>query len=114
MNINRKHLILSAAAIIFSLFMVSVALITTADAENYEETAHTVLDSDNVITGMMDDFSKSMIIADGTRYSLCKDVMVYNTADTLIPLNDIEAALKVKLFSNNGCVRKISVLSFAH
>ena len=113
MNIQRKHSILSTAAIIFFLVMFSVVFITSASTIDYEETANTVLDSDEVITGIMDEFSKKMIIVDGIRYSLCKDVMAFNTAKMLIHLKNIEAAVEVKLFRNKGCVRKILVLKYA-
>ena len=108
MKINRKLLF----AITFSLLMLTAAF--TAVAIDYEETADTVLDSDQVISGRMDEFSKRMIIIDGTRHSLCKNVMVYNNAGILIHIKDIEAAVNVKLYRNKGCVRKINVLSFAH
>lgn len=113
MKIQRKHSILSTAAITLFLLMFSVVFITSASAIDYEETANTVLDSDEVITGIMDEFSKKMIIVDGIRYSLCKDVLAYNTAKMLIHLKNIKAAVEVKLFRNKGCVRKILVLRYA-
>ena len=84
------------------------------DSDQYEDTAHTVLDSDDVIIMEMDEFTESAIIVDGARYSFCNNFKVYNTADILMPLNDLEAALEVKLFIDDWCVRKITVLRFAH
>lgn len=117
MNINRNYLILSAAAVTFSLFIFSGVLLAAADVKgkDYEETAHTVLDSDEIITGIMDNFSKRAINVDGRRYSFCKDIMVYNTSGKLIPFDvrDLEATLEVKLFSDKTCIRKIVILRYA-
>lgn len=115
MSMNKKILIsLITAAIIFSLVLLFKPLNHANASAEYEETSQSTLDSDDITTGIMDEFSKSMIIVDGTRHSLCKDVMVFNNAGKLIHLKDIEAALMVKLYRNKGCVRKINVLNFAH
>ncbi len=126
MSINKENLrSLITAVIIFSMFLFFAAFNHAIASEKYEEGEDTVLSSDeylegadtdisydNVITGTMDAFSQSMIIVDGARHSLCKDVMVFNMANILIKLNDIEAALQVKLFQKSGCVSKINVLTF--
>jgi len=115
MSMNKIYLrSFITAVIIFSLVLLFTPL-NHANASNANEvTAHTVRDSDDIITGIMDEFSKSMIIVDGIRHSLCKNVMAFNLANKLIKLNDIEAAVEVKLFRNINCVRKITVLNFAN
>ena len=133
MSLNKLYLTsFIASVIIFPLFLVFVSLNSATAAveyateeyeegeetglssDEYEKSAHGTLVSDKITTGLMDEFSRRMIVVDGVKYSLCKDVMVYNNAGVLILLKDIEAALEVKLFRNSGCVRKINVLSFAH
>lgn len=128
MSINKENLrSLITAVIIFSMFLFFAPFNHAIAYEEYEDGDDTVLSSDEyvegadtdisydeVTTGIMDAFSKYMIIVNGARYSLCKDVMVFNMANKLIKLNDIDAAIQVKLFRKSGCVRKIAVLNFAH
>ena len=126
MSINSKNLRpLITAVIIFSMFLFFAPFDHVIASEEYEDGDDAVITSDEyleglgpdisydaVITGAMDAFTQQMIIVDGARYSLCKDVMVFNMANRLIKLNDIEAALQVKLFQKSGCVSKINVLTF--
>ena len=113
------------AAIIFSMFLFFAPFDHAIASEDYEDGDDAVITSDgyiegsgpdisydDVITGAMDAFTQNMIVVDGARYSLCKDVMVFNMANTLIKLNDIEAALQVKLFKKGDCISKINVLTF--
>ena len=84
MNIKRKHFISSAASIVILLFIFSGAMIATAGDKDihknkdkdYEETALNVLDSDEVITGIMEDFSNKTFHVNGRRYTFCKDIMI--------------------------------------
>ena len=104
MTINKKSLISSLTAIIiFSLFIFSASFNPAVASDEYD-----------VITGTMDEYSTSMITVDGTRHNFCKDVMVYNMYNKLIPFKSIDAALKVNLFRVGTCVQKIEVLSFGH
>ena len=95
------------------IIIIPILLLIGFSGSANSEDAHSELDSDRVITGVMDEFSKSSIIVDGARYSFCKDVLVFNLAGKLMRLNDMEAAIEVKLFRTGSCVRKIAVLSFA-
>jgi hypothetical protein len=82
-------------------------------SDNAEETPDTVLPYDDVITGKMDDFSERLIYVDGFGYRFCDTVKIFNPANRMIQLENIEAATEVKVFSNKGCIRKIKVLQFA-
>jgi hypothetical protein len=104
-----------------SLFMIpAVCLLiftyagnTATGAEYVEETSDTVLPYDDVISGTMDDFSERVIYVDGIGYRFCDSVKVFNPRNKLIQIEDIEAAVEVKVFSNKGCIRKMKVLRFA-
>ena len=109
MNTNK---ILSTTSI-SGVFMLSLLTLFILSGIAYSEDAHTAFDSDQVIKGKMDDFSQTMIIVNGRQYSLCKDIMVFNLANKLIKLNDIEGAVEVELFRTTTCIRKIAALSYA-
>jgi hypothetical protein len=103
-----------------SFFLMSVCMIVfifapdIAMSSNYgEETADTVLPYDDVITGTMDDFSARLIYVDGIGHRFCDNVMIFDPRNRLIQLENIEAAIDVKVFVNKGCVRKMKVLRFA-
>ncbi|KPJ97542.1 MAG: hypothetical protein AMK71_13170 [Nitrospira bacterium SG8_35_4] len=78
-----------------------------------EETPDTVLPYDDVITGTMDDFSERLIYVDGIGYRLCDTVKIFNPRNRMIKLENMEAAIDIKVFVNKGCIRKIKVLQYA-
>lgn len=84
-----------------------------AGSEYAEETADTVIPYDDVITGKMDDFSERLIYVDGIGYRFCDSVKIFNPANRLIPIEGVDAAIDVKVFSNKGCIRKVKILRFA-
>ena len=107
---------ISSASICFTLlisFFLTVNSGNNIYAQEIEETADTVLASDDIITGKMKEFSENGIVVDRIRYSFCKGVNIFTPRGRLIPLKDIGAAEEVKLFRNNGCVRKVKVIRFA-
>ncbi len=95
------------------LFIFQIAPITAGSFESIEEKADTSRPSDSIVIGDMDSYSNSSIILDNFRYSFCRQFVVYSPLNSRLNLNDIDAAVKVKLFINDGCVRKIKVLRFA-
>ncbi len=104
---------------IISLLFLFSFLFTAASgsnlyAEEFEETADTKLYSDSIVTGNMDNYSKRSITVNNSRYDFCSDVIVFTPTDTRISIDDIDAAVTVKLFLKKySCVRKINVLRFA-
>ena len=110
--IYRSYSLLLTVISIF-LFIGAVASTDVMSSQDREERPNKSRSSDYIVTGQMNDYSENYIVVDNRRHRLCKDVMVFTPRDTLIPLKDIDAAEEVKLFENNGCVRKIKVLRFA-
>jgi hypothetical protein len=104
-----SSLILLAVCMLISIFAAGNVM----SSENAEETADTVLPYDDVITGKMDDFSERLIYVDGFGYRFCDNVKIFNPRNRLIQLENIEAAVEVKVFVNKGCIRKIKVLQYA-
>jgi hypothetical protein len=118
MEANMKYSLnrIFSAAVLFLLLFSLTAAVTAKDvmsANNAEEGVNVKRYSDYVITGQMNEYSSTYIVVDDRRYRLCKNVMVFNTRNILISLEDIDAAKEVKLFENKGCVRKMKVLRFA-
>ncbi len=108
---------ITGCASIFLIFMISLFLslipVDIVYAEEFEETADMTIPSDYIVAGKMNKYSAKSISVNNSRYSLCREVMIFTPRNTMIPLKDIEAAEEVKLFQNKGCVRKIKVIRFA-
>lgn len=104
---------LSSFMILAVCMLVFISANTLMGSEYVEETPDAVLPYDDVITGKMDDFSERLIYIDGFGYRFCDNVKIFNPRNRLIQLENIEAAVEVKVFSNKGCVRKMKVLRFA-
>ncbi len=83
-------------------------------SDGVKEGADIVLQDDQVRTGALNSYTRSSIIVNNVRFNLCVDTLVFNPRGDEIPLSDINAAEEVKLFENQGCIRKIKVLRFAH
>lgn len=102
------------SSFILAVFMLVFICAANAGKSEYsEETSDIVLPHDNVISGTMDDFSERVIYVDGIGYRFCDSVKVFNPRNKLIQIEDIEAAVEVKVFNNKGCIRKMKVLRFA-
>lgn len=106
-----------SSASIYSLLLISFFLTVNPGnniyAQEIEETADTIRASDDIITGKMNESSDKWIVVDRIRYSFCKGINIFTPLGRLIPLKDIEAAEEVKLFKNDGCIRKVKVIRFA-
>ena len=104
---------------IISLLLLCAVLFTAtsgsiAYSEEIEETADTKFYSDSIVTGNMDDYSNRSITVNNSRYDFCRNVIVFSPIDTRMSIDEIDAAVTVKLFLKNyKCVRKINVLRFA-
>ena len=105
-------LIISLLIAFLFIFTVSTSEVISSEKE-IEETADMKLGMDIIIEGEMNEYSKSHIFVDNTRYSFCSRVKVYTPGSKLTTLDSLNIALKVKLFVNKKCVRKIKVLRFA-
>ncbi len=112
-SIRHRKSLLTALFLSLLLFIFQIAPITAGSFESIEEEADTSRPSDSIVIGDMDSYSTSSIIVDNFRYSFCKKFVIYSPLNSRINLNDIDAAEKVKLFVNDGCVRKVKVLRFA-
>ena len=99
------------------LAIISCVLVMAAgevmSAEHSEESADTVMPDDEVITGMVSDYSDRLVYVDGLGYRLCKNVKIYNTVNKIITMEEFNEVKEVKVFRSNGCVRKIKILRFA-
>ncbi len=104
-------------ASIFPFLIVPLVLAVTVKnvlpSENAEERPDMERPTDYIVTGTFDKYSSKYIEVDGRSHSLCKNVKIFTHKNKLIHPKDIDAAEKVKLFKNSGCVRKIKVLRFA-
>lgn len=112
----RIHKIISGFISLLILFCF-VFPFTTGDvlsSEEVKEDANFVMPADQTRTGDMNSYSKNSIVVNNVRFRLCPNTLVFNFKGKEISFTDIDAAEKVKLFENKGCVRKIIVLSFAH
>ena len=96
-----------------ALIAVSLTAGEVRGSEDIEESADLVLPFDDVLTGKMGDVTNRLIYVDGLGYRLCKEIKIFTPGNILIPLENIEDAGQVKIFTNKGCVRKIKVLQFA-
>jgi hypothetical protein len=95
-------------------FLFIAASGSIASAEEVEETAETKFYSDIIVIGKMEEYSKRSIVVNNARYDLCSNVIVFSPADKRISIDNIDAAVTVRLFLKNyTCVRKINVLRFA-
>lgn len=112
-DLVKKIILMSLTFALTALIAVSLTAGEVRGSENIEESADTVLPYDDVLTGMMGDVTKRLIYVDGLGYRLCKEIKIFTPFNTLMLLENIEGAEKIKIFSNNGCVRKIKVLHFA-
>lgn len=101
----------------FLVFFLSFFALTYDSAiaiQEFDEDAELVLATDTITIGIKNQYSTRSIIVDDYEYDLCKEVKIFNLGNMRMPLQDLDAALKVKLFVNGiNCVRKIKVLSFA-
>ncbi len=79
-----------------------------------EEDADMVFSSDRLVTGEMNSYSEGQIVVNTTRYALCGDVKLFNSAHQTVRPDNLDTALDVKLFidGSRGCVRKIKVLKY--
>lgn len=100
-------------------FMPVVTLISSLTLQNgfsasaIEEGQDTVFAFDDVISGKFKEYANRTIYIDGLGYKLCKNVKIFNPVNMIISDSDIEGAVEVKLFQNNGCIRKIKILRYA-
>ncbi len=104
------------SSILFLVMTLSVFAMTAGiavSADNFEESADTILPHDEVTTGKVDDYSDRLIYVDGFGYRLCDNVKIFNTVNKIITMEDFNAVVEVKVFSSNGCARKIKILRFA-
>ena len=112
-EIIKKIGLTSLTLVLTALIAVSLTAGEVSGSENIEEGADTVLPYDDVLTGMMGDVTTRLIYVDGLGYRICKETKIFTPGNTLIPLEDVEGAEQVKIFTNKGCVRKIKILHFA-
>jgi hypothetical protein len=112
-EIFKKIILSSFLILIMTLFVITVTGDIAVSAENFEESSDTVMPSDEVITGKVDDYSDRLIYVDGFGYRLCKNVKIFNTVNKMITMEDFNEVEEVKVFSSNGCARKIKILHFA-
>lgn len=102
-----------APSIFFLALMLSLFFIVAPEGDAAED-AGAALTSQNIVTGKMDEYSRSFIIVDNVRYGFCNGIKFFNMNNKEIPLRDIDAALEVELYESNGCIEKIIVLRFAY
>ena len=112
-EIARKIALTSLTLVLTALIAVSLTAGEVRGSENIEENADTVLPYDDVLTGMMGDVTNRLIYVDGLGYRVCKEIKIFTPSNKIMPLEDIEGAEQVKIFTNKGCIRKIKVLHFA-
>ena len=112
-EIVKKITLTSLTLVLTTLLAVSLTAGEVRGSENIEESADTVLPYDDVLTGMMGDVTNRLIYVDGIGYRICKEIKIFTPSNKLMPLEDIEGAEQVKIFTNKGCVRKIKILHFA-
>ncbi len=112
-EIVKKITLTSLTFVLTALIAVSLTAGEARSSEKIEEGADTVLPYDDVLTGIMGDVTNRLIYVDGLGYRLCEEIKIFTPFNTLMLLENIEGAEKIKIFSNNGCVRKIKVLHFA-
>jgi len=106
--------ILSFTLILALCMLVTMFAAGSGMSSDYaEETPDTVLPDDQVISGTMDDFSEHLIYVDGIGYRFCDRIKVFNPRNKMITVENLEAAVEVKLFNSNGCVRKLKVVRYA-
>ncbi len=104
---------ITVAFLILLLFMPYTIPSTVLSFQSIEEDAEMTMPYDYLVIGDMEDYSKSSIIVNNSRYDFCKKIIIFSPQNTMLPLEDIDAAEIVKLFINGGCVRKVKVLRFA-
>ncbi len=113
-NITKQS---KSGLLFFLAFFLSFFALTHDSAiaiQDFEEDAELVLATDSITVGIKNQYSTQSIIVDDYEYDLCKEVKIFKLGNMRMPLKDLDAALKVKLFINGiNCVRKIKVLSFA-
>ena len=109
----KKIILTSLTLTLTALIAVSLTAGEVRGSEDIEESADTVLPYDDVLTGMMGDVTNRLIYVDGMGYRICKEIKIFTPSNTLMPLEDVEGAEQVKIFTNKGCVRKIKILHFA-
>jgi hypothetical protein len=96
-------------------FLLLVLIIPSGPAmssEEIEETAETTLSRDDTLIGKMTDYSTRAIYVNDLSYYFCRNPRIFSPRNKVISLDNIDTAKEVKLFINNGCVRKVHVLRF--
>jgi len=107
----------TGAVLILFLFSATAVADEGTPYEYIEEDADMVLANDEVITGDVNNYSENTITLDGAGYySFCRGVKVFSKNGATISFKDIDAAERAKIFidKNRNCVRKITILRFAH
>lgn len=94
-------------ALTLSLFLLAVTGEFIAPA-----TADAAAASENIRTGIMEEYSSNYIIVNNVRYEFCSGIKFFTKSGKELPLRDIDAALEVQLYEGAGCINKIIVLSF--
>ena len=112
-DLAKKIILTSLTLVLTALIAVSLTAGEVRGSDNVEESADTVLQYDDVLTGKMGDVTNRLIYVDGLGYRLCKEIKIFTPGNILIPLENIEGAGQIQIFKNKGCVRKIKVMQFA-
>ncbi len=119
-----------AFLIVFSVFVSVLCLLFVADlcplssvtyaANVLDETSegesmNTLLHSDRVIEGKIDELSPESLAVDGVEFPFCSKVRVYDLRNGLVSFQSLEMATKVKIFfsKQKSCVRKVIIIQSA-